>query len=162
MQGKYSTAELYCSSHGAYLWDWWKGRFIIYTVRLCAIISPLFIFTSTLIVTFSKVCGRHSTFINNNGNLRSRDSDDSKKLASTWIARVNHHSPSSLPSSKQNQKYGKLPTIVERAQHCLLLGILVRNEYSGNFLVRYDTRCYFNVRSKADISQLNLPHGTDN
>jgi len=27
---------------------------------------------------------------------------------------------------------------------------------------RYDTRCYFNVRSKADISQLNLPHGTDN
>jgi len=28
--------------------------------------------------------------------------------------------------------------------------------------VRYDTRCYFNVRSKADISQLNLPHGTDN
>jgi len=30
------------------------------------------------------------------------------------------------------------------------------------FTIRYDTRCYFNVRSKADISQLNLPHGTDN
>ena len=29
-------------------------------------------------------------------------------------------------------------------------------------VIRYDTRCYFNVRSKADISQLNLPHGTDN
>jgi len=29
-------------------------------------------------------------------------------------------------------------------------------------LLRYDARCYFNVRSKADISQLNLPHGTDN
>ena len=28
--------------------------------------------------------------------------------------------------------------------------------------IRYDTRYYFNVRSKADISQLNLPHGTDN
>jgi len=28
--------------------------------------------------------------------------------------------------------------------------------------IRYDTRCYFNVRSKADTSQLNLPHGTDN
>ena len=28
--------------------------------------------------------------------------------------------------------------------------------------IRCDTRCYFNVRSKADISQLNLPHGTDN
>jgi len=29
-------------------------------------------------------------------------------------------------------------------------------------IVKYDTRCYFNVRSKADISQLNLPHGNDN
>jgi len=27
---------------------------------------------------------------------------------------------------------------------------------------RYDTRCYFNVRSKADMSRLNLPHGTNN
>ena len=27
---------------------------------------------------------------------------------------------------------------------------------------RYDTRCYFNVRSKADMSQLSLPHGNDN
>jgi len=26
--------------------------------------------------------------------------------------------------------------------------------------IRYDTRCYFSVRSKADISQLNLPHDT--
>jgi len=31
-----------------------------------------------------------------------------------------------------------------------------------NVVIRYDTRCYFNMRSKADISQLNLPHGTDN
>ena len=29
-------------------------------------------------------------------------------------------------------------------------------------LIRYDIKCYFNVRSKADISQLNLPHGTNN
>ena len=28
--------------------------------------------------------------------------------------------------------------------------------------IRYDMRCYFNVRSKANMSQLNLPHGTDN
>ena len=28
--------------------------------------------------------------------------------------------------------------------------------------LRYDTRCYFNVSSQADMSQLNLPHGTDN
>ena len=28
--------------------------------------------------------------------------------------------------------------------------------------IRYDTRCYINVRSKANMSQLNLPHGIDN
>ena len=28
--------------------------------------------------------------------------------------------------------------------------------------IRYDTTCYVNVRSKANMSQLNLPHGTDN
>ena len=28
--------------------------------------------------------------------------------------------------------------------------------------IRYDTRCYFNVRSQADMSQLDLPHGTNN
>jgi len=27
---------------------------------------------------------------------------------------------------------------------------------------RRDTRCYFNMQSKADTSQLNLPHGTNN
>jgi len=26
-------------------------------------------------------------------------------------------------------------------------------------VIPYDTRCYFNVRSKANTSQLNLPHG---
>ena len=36
-----------------------------------------------------------------------------------------------------------------------------------NFLKRdtmlpYDTRCYFNVQSKADMSQLNLQHGINN
>ena len=39
-----------------------------------------------------------------------------------------------------------------------------RYHYCYNFSLfsatRYDTRCYFNVRSKADMSQLNLPHGT--
>jgi len=28
-------------------------------------------------------------------------------------------------------------------------------------MIRYDTRCYFSVRSKADMSQHNLPHGTN-
>jgi len=39
---------------------------------------------------------------------------------------------------------------------------LAVGNYSCCTTIRYDTRCYFNVRSKADISQLNLPHGTDN
>ena len=30
--------------------------------------------------------------------------------------------------------------------------------YHRNMIARYDTICYFNVRSKADISQRNLPH----
>ena len=32
----------------------------------------------------------------------------------------------------------------------------------GTGIYNYDTRCYFNVRSKADMSQLNLPHETNN
>ena len=28
--------------------------------------------------------------------------------------------------------------------------------------IQYDTRCYINVRSEANMSQLNLPHATDN
>jgi len=37
-----------------------------------------------------------------------------------------------------------------------------RSSGLGEGTIRYDTRCYFNVRSKADTSQLNLPHGTKN
>jgi len=35
-----------------------------------------------------------------------------------------------------------------------------KNKHTKN-LIEYDTRCYFNVRSKADMSPLNLPHGYD-
>jgi len=31
----------------------------------------------------------------------------------------------------------------------------------SSVVTQYDTRCYFNVRSKADMSQLNLPHGNN-
>jgi len=30
----------------------------------------------------------------------------------------------------------------------------------NEYLTRYDTRCHFNVRSKADISKIILPYGT--
>ena len=35
---------------------------------------------------------------------------------------------------------------------------LVTGPLSILLTIRYDTRCYCNVRSKADISQLTLPH----
>ena len=37
-----------------------------------------------------------------------------------------------------------------------------RNDALLLHTIRYDTRCYFNVRSKADMSRLNLPLGNDN
>ena len=43
-----------------------------------------------------------------------------------------------------------------------LCGFHPLERWTQTIVIRYDTRCYFNVRSKADISQLNLPHGTDN
>jgi len=51
--------------------------------------------------------------------------------------------------------------------HMLVCTLLQTDNHASTqllsfFTIQYDTRCYFNVRSKADISQLNLPHGTDN
>ena len=47
-----------------------------------------------------------------------------------------------------------------KARICVIFGSVVKNQVS----LRYDTiiRCYFNMQSKADMSRLNLPHGTDN
>ena len=52
---------------------------------------------------------------------------------------------------------------LDRVSHKYSLLINVdKTKVMASDTIRYDTRCYFNVRSKADISQLNLPHGTDN
>jgi len=40
--------------------------------------------------------------------------------------------------------------------------LFVRRARIQPHTIRYYTRCYFYVRSKADMSQLNLPHGNDN
>jgi len=42
---------------------------------------------------------------------------------------------------------------------CLCLSV---RPYIWKSTIRYDARCYFNMRSKADISHLNLPRGTNN
>jgi len=47
---------------------------------------------------------------------------------------------------------GQLSVFFEPLNTLLLFAVLL-------YCIRYDTRCYFNVRSKADMSQLNLPHG---
>ena len=39
---------------------------------------------------------------------------------------------------------------------------LVGHRTNSLIALRYNKRCYFNVRPKANMSQLNLPHGTDN
>ena len=38
----------------------------------------------------------------------------------------------------------------------------VGDDLAGRRHEQYDTRRYFNVRSKADMSRLDLPHGNDN
>ena len=44
-----------------------------------------------------------------------------------------------------------------RLTGCRLVVVVVVTSFNT---IRYDTRCCFNVHSKADTSQLNLPHGT--
>ena len=56
---------------------------------------------------------------------------------------------------------GRMPFLPPNQQRQSTEGKQSQNN-NIQFTIRYDTRCYFNVRSKADISQLNLPHGTDN
>ena len=47
--------------------------------------------------------------------------------------------------------------------HCSLHYLSPGNSLvSSCCTIRYDTRCYINVHSKANMSQLNLPHGADN
>jgi len=54
-------------------------------------------------------------------------------------------------------------SLVSSRDDCIVSAVITK--YGQRTLlcsIRYDTRCYFNVRSKADISQLNQPHGTNN
>jgi len=44
----------------------------------------------------------------------------------------------------------------------LFLMILEQQLRKSQFKIPYDMRCYFNVHSKADMIQLNLPHVTNN
>ena len=54
-------------------------------------------------------------------------------------------------------KIGDSKEIEKIQKRATKLVIKLKNKSYTDRLIRYDTRCYFNVRSKADISQLNLP-----
>ena len=60
------------------------------------------------------------------------------------------------PTFKTKYKFTKKPTVIAKSR-CHL-----ECPYIDDIGIRYDTRCYFNVRLKADISRLNLLHGNDN
>ena len=66
--------------------------------------------------------------------------------------------PTAVPNLVQIRPRGLLGKWVKYNEIFIYLFI----PFFMNDTIRYDTRCYFNVRSKANMRQLNLPHGTDN
>jgi len=68
------------------------------------------------------------------------------------------------PFSRQTAESGTLGTSVRCQTTTLQCNIHRRSTLNVIMLrqLQYDTRCYFNMRSKADMSQLNLPHGINN
>jgi len=65
-------------------------------------------------------------------------------------------------SECQNEIFLRAKQMVKERQDITGLNCIKGAALKKMKTIRYDTRCYFNVRSKADISPLNLPHGTDN
>ena len=98
---------------------------------------------------------------------RIRTQTQTQSRIRTWIQLDSDLDPDSEPNAwcflwKSIQR-GRPVTIKCRilSTSCRLLRCSLRCAVLF-YTIRYDTRCYFNVRSKANISQLNLPHGTDN
>ena len=70
-----------------------------------------------------------------------------------------------LPGAQQQTRAVRRCRLAWETEHRLATPLLHRalNWVSvKRRTIRYDTRYYFNVRSKADTNQLNLPHGNDN
>ena len=60
--------------------------------------------------------------------------------------------PAAQPTASKHCRHITTPTVNTSSLNCYRLHAL-----KSRRVYVYDTRCYFNVRSKADISQLNLP-----
>ena len=59
------------------------------------------------------------------------------------------------------QRRGTTPTVLRRQRRAAAAAPRERHvPPSRQRTIRYDARCCFNVRSKADVSQFNLPHGS--
>jgi len=71
--------------------------------------------------------------------------------------RLSANASTSSPDLSVSESTFQVPTLKGQPFHSL--SALGGSSCTQPFALRYDTRCYFNVRSKADISQLNLPHG---
>ena len=77
------------------------------------------------------------------------------------FASASQHSAESARSSSSSLNVNANVCVLHDVWICLFLNSFFLFLYFS-LTIRYDTRCYINVRSKADRSQLNLPHGTDN
>ena len=55
-----------------------------------------------------------------------------------------------------------ISTVAQRPGDCVWCSALIKYLAISRYATRYDTICCSNVRSKADMSRLNLPHGNDN
>ena len=72
---------------------------------------------------------------------------------------IRHLEVRSLRPTRDNYALRPFPVVQFQWQQLYRSYKVIRK---AGIAIRYDTRCYFGVRSKADTSQLNLPHGTKN
>ena len=61
---------------------------------------------------------------------------------------------------KKNLKFLKFIKSIYEQSCSMKVGLDTNGRFA--IILRYDTRCYINMQSKADMSQLNEPHGTNN
>ena len=82
-------------------------------------------------------------------------STSARHWSTRWTSSLMSHCPAGRPTSRHAAAHTDRAYTTQQSQ----AAAINTTQYDT---IRHDTRCYFNVRSKADISQLNLPHWTDN
>ena len=159
--------------HTAYTMSWRKGIQLSQLSNISLKLSQLFSAKSWLTLS-------HQLFLppHNSSFLTEDTHTHPFNIYTPWVKKTRHQALShnftnyypilkifSLKDSVVNlqQTLFKNSTTLETCRYTTLWNMNVTKwHHSEICTIRYDTRCYFNVRSKANISQLNLPHGTDN